>query len=79
MGGSLCKEQSDLRPGIIPGVNLKKLNIIGFVLNADTRALQLYCQISDLDYQYVEINMLKGEHQTAEFKQAHPSMHMPIL
>ena len=62
MGGSLCKEQSDLRPGIIPGVNLKKLNIIGFTLNADTRALQLYCQISDLDYQYVEINMLKGEH-----------------
>ena len=51
-----------MRPGIIPGVNLKKLNIIGFTLNADTRALQLYCQISDLDYQYVEINMLKGEH-----------------
>ena len=23
--------------------------------------------------------MLKGEHQTAEFKAAHPSMHMPIL
>jgi len=62
MGSALCKDQADTRPGYIPGVNVDKLNIIGFSLNADSRALVLYCQISGLDMQYIEINMLKGEH-----------------
>ena len=79
MGTSLCKEQVDTRPGVIKGVSADKLNIIGFSLNADSRALQLYCLISQLDFEYIEINMLKGEHKTEEFMKAHPSMHMPIL
>ena len=79
MGSSLCKDQADIRPGIIEGVQLNKINIIGFSLNADSRALLLYCQISGLDFNYIEINMLRGEHQTEEFRKAHPSMSMPIL
>ena len=79
MGNTLCKDQADMRPGIIEGCSASKLNLIGFFLNADTRALTLYCQISDLDYNYIEINMLKGEHQTDKFKEAHPSMHLPIV
>ncbi len=79
MGAALCKDQADTRPGIIPGCKPGKINIIGFSLNADSRALQLYCEISGLDYEYIEINMLKGEHTTADFKKAHPSMHMPIV
>ena len=79
MGNSLCKDQVDTRPGIIPGVKPNKINLIGFFLNADSRALLLYCQISGLDFEYIEINMLKGEHTTADFKKAHPSMHMPIV
>ena len=74
-----CKESKDFRPGLIEGVKPDKINIIGFCLNADSRALQLYCDISHLDYNYIEINMLKGGHKTEEFKKAHPSMHMPIL
>ena len=74
-----CKESKDYRPGLIEGVKPDKINIIGFSLNADSRALQLYCDISHLDYNYIEINMLKGEHMKEEFKKAHPSMHMPIV
>ena len=79
MGNTLCKDQADIRPGIIPGCSLDKINVIGFFLNSDSRALTLYCQISDLDYNYVEVNMLKGEHTKEEFKKAHPSMHLPIV
>ena len=62
MGGALCKDQVDTRPGMITGALPDQLNIIGFSLNADSRALLLYCQISGLQMNYVEINMLKGEH-----------------
>ena len=79
MGATLCKDQADYRPGIVTGVQPNMLNIIGFCLNSDSRALQLYCAISHLDYNYIEINMLKGEHKTDDFKKAHPSMHMPIV
>ena len=76
---SLCKDQADTRPAPIPGVNLNKINIIGFCLSPDSRALQLYCQASGLDYQYVEVNMLRGEHKSDKFKEAYPSGHFPIL
>ena len=84
MGNYLCKDQADtIRPvgtvGSITGVKPVKINLIGFFLNADSRALLLYLQISGLDFEYVEINMLKGEHTTNEFKIAHPSMHLPII
>ena len=78
MGAYLCKEQVDTRPGHIRGVQQNKINIIGFALNADSRALQLYCLISQLEFEYIEINMLKGEHKTEEFVKAHPSMQVPI-
>ena len=43
MGGALCKDQVDTRPGMITGALPDQLNIIGFSLNADSRALLLYC------------------------------------
>ena len=79
MGTALCKDQADTRPRTVTGVAIGKVNVIGFFLNADSRALQLYCRISGLDYEYVEINMLEGQHQTEEFKSAHPSLHLPIV
>ena len=79
MGASLCKDQADIRPGLVIGFQPDKINIIGFCLNSESRALQLYCEISHLQYNYIEINMLKGEHRSEEFKSAHPSMHMPII
>ena len=80
MGNYLCNDQVDTRPvGSIVGVKPGKINLIGFFLNSDSRALLLYLQISGLDFEYVEINMLKGEHMTTEFKIAHPSMHLPII
>ena len=79
MGAYLCKDQADTRPGYIPGVQQDKINIIGFALSADSRALQLYCMISQLEFEYIEINILKGEHKTPEFIKAHPSMHLPIM
>ena len=80
MGAYLCKEQIDTRPGaMIKGVKANKINIIGFSLNSDSRALILYCQLSGLEYETVEIDMLKGEHQTAEFREAHPSGHLPVV
>ena len=80
MGASLCcSEQANMRPGYIRGIQQDKINIIGFALNADSRALQLYCLISQLEFEYIEVNMLKGEHKTDEFVAAHPSMHLPIL
>ena len=79
MGASLCKDQVDTRPGAIASSSKIDINIIGFCLNADSRALQLYCQISQLPFRYTEKNMLKGEHMTAEFKKAHPSMAIPVL
>ena len=78
MGGALCKEQIDTRP-TPQGLNRLKITITGFFLNSDTRALLLYCQIAGLDYDYTEVNMLKGEHTTEEFKLKHPSMHLPVL
>ena len=56
-----CKESVDMRPEhVYKGVKTDRINIIGFFLNADTRALQLFCEISHLDYNYVEVNMMKG-------------------
>ena len=80
MGTTLCKEQENMRPtGSITGVDPSKINIIGFTLNADTRALRLYCDIAGIDAKFIEINMLAGEHKKAEFTDAHPSGHLPIV
>lgn len=62
MGGSMCGESTDTRPGVIAGKNKDKIQIFGFILNADSRALVLFCQIANLDFDYSEVDMLKGEH-----------------
>ena len=72
----MCREQVDTRPAIkFP----KKLNVIGFNLNPDSRAMVYFCKLSWLEHEYHEVNMLKGEHLTEEFKTAHPSGVLPIL
>ena len=79
MGAALCKDQADMRPQTVKGVKYDKLNIIGFCLNPDSVALQLYCQASGLDFEYVEVNMIAGENKKPEFIEAHPSGHIPIM
>ena len=73
--GALCQAQKDLhRHG---GDN--QIKLVGFGLNSDTYAMQLVLKKARLEFDYAEINMLKGEQDSEEFKTAHPSGVIPIL
>jgi glutathione S-transferase len=56
-----------------------KVKLIGFSLNADTYAMQLLLKKARIPYDYEEVNMLKGEHESEEFEKTHPCKYLPIL
>lgn len=56
-----------------------KVKLIGFSLNSDTYAMQLLLKKARIPYDYEEVNMLKGEHESEEFEKTHPCKYLPIL
>ena len=83
MGGTLCPGQSDSRPrpaSVQRGVNKDRIEVYGYLLNADSRALLLCLRIAGLEnYEYVEVDMLKQEHQEEEFLRKFPSGTLPVM
>ena len=57
----------------------KQIKLIGFSLNADTYAMQLMLKKMGITYEYQEVDMLKGEHETEEFERIHPCKFLPVL
>ena len=43
-------------------MNKHAIEVYGYLLNADSRALLLCLQIAGLEYEYKEVDMLKREH-----------------
>jgi glutathione S-transferase len=56
-----------------------KVKLIGFSLNADTYAMLLLLKKARIPFDYQEVNMLAGEHESEEFEQTHPCKYLPIL
>ena len=56
------------------------IQVYGYLLNADSRALLLCLQISGLEnYEYIEVDMLKQEHTEDEFLSKFPSGTIPVM
>ena len=76
----LCEQQTNMRPQVvIKGKNKELIELWGYLMNADSRAILLCLQIAGLEYQYKEVDMLKKEHQQDEFLSRFPSGTIPVL
>ena len=74
MGGQLCQEQVNNRP------QSKQLTIWGDYINADTRAILAVMKIAGQDFEFKQINSLKGEHESnKEFEAISPSRDIPVI
>lgn len=80
--GLICCCQTANNPQVVENRFLShdnKVKLIGFSLNAETYAMQLLLKKARISYDYVDVNMLKGEHESEEFEQTHPCKYLPIL
>ena len=52
---------------------------MGDLINSDTRALLIILRIASVDFTFVPVDTMKGEHKTDKFLKEHPSGFLPVL
>jgi len=56
-----------------------KMKVFGFKMSQPTRSILMLLQAESLDFEFVEVNALKGENRKPEFKSKFPSGLVPVI
>jgi len=56
-----------------------KLRVFGFKMSQPTRSVLMLLQAGGLDYEFVEVNALKGDNRKPDFKSKFPSGLVPVI
>jgi glutathione S-transferase len=55
------------------------IKLYGYKLSGNCYKVQLMLALLEIDYEWIEVDLLKGEHQTAEFLKLNPFGQVPVL
>eukprot|EP01015_Nassula_variabilis_P023892 TRINITY_DN450_c0_g3_i2.p1 TRINITY_DN450_c0_g3~~TRINITY_DN450_c0_g3_i2.p1 ORF type:complete len:246 (-),score=52.82 TRINITY_DN450_c0_g3_i2:99-836(-) len=55
------------------------LTIYGDLMSQPTRAVVAFCELANIEYEFEEIRVLRGEQQTREYTQVNPSQRVPAI
>jgi glutathione S-transferase len=59
--------------------SLSKLTIYGDYLSQPLRSVLLFCKLNKIKYDFVAINLAKGQHYTPEYKKINPFSKVPVI
>ncbi|NJK56059.1 MAG: glutathione S-transferase family protein [Pleurocapsa sp. SU_5_0] len=55
------------------------IKLYGHELSGNSYKVKLMLSLLEIDYEWIEVDLLKGEHQTAEFLELNPFGQVPVL
>eukprot|EP00091_Calanus_sinicus_P004308 TRINITY_DN14559_c0_g1_i3.p1 TRINITY_DN14559_c0_g1~~TRINITY_DN14559_c0_g1_i3.p1 ORF type:complete len:169 (-),score=65.15 TRINITY_DN14559_c0_g1_i3:583-1020(-) len=59
--------------------NMAPLEFHGFSVSPPSRAVHMTLDLLDLDYQFVNVNVLEGDNKTSEYLSMNPQHTVPVL
>lgn len=58
---------------------MSQLTVYGHIISQPVGTVLAFCNLSNIPYQYVDVDFMKGEHLTEDFAKINPYQQIPSI